>query len=59
MNYRKLGNTDISVSEVSFGCWTMGGLNWVDGSPNGWANVDEAEVCGGDKGGAGLLVSDH
>lgn len=22
----------------------MGGLNWVDGSPNGWANVDEDEV---------------
>lgn len=22
----------------------MGGLNWVDGSPNGWANVDEGEV---------------
>lgn len=22
----------------------MGGLNWVNGQPNGWANVDEAEV---------------
>ena len=22
----------------------MGGLNWVNGDPNGWANVDEAEV---------------
>jgi aryl-alcohol dehydrogenase-like predicted oxidoreductase len=22
----------------------MGGLNWVDGDPNGWANVDEAEI---------------
>jgi aryl-alcohol dehydrogenase-like predicted oxidoreductase len=22
----------------------MGGLNWVNGSPNGWANVDEDEV---------------
>lgn len=44
MNYRKLGSTDVSVSEISFGCWTMGGLNWVNGSPNGWANVDEDEV---------------
>ena len=32
------------MSEVSFGCWTMGGLNWVNGSPNGWANVDEDEI---------------
>ena len=44
MNYRKIGRTELSVSEISFGCWTMGGLNWVNGSPNGWANVDEDEV---------------
>ncbi len=44
MNYRSLGTTDLKVSEISVGCWTMGGLNWVNGSPNGWANVDEAEI---------------
>ena len=44
MKYRKLGSSDVKVSEVSFGCWTMGGLNWVNGSPNGWANVDEDEI---------------
>jgi aryl-alcohol dehydrogenase-like predicted oxidoreductase len=44
MNYRTVGTTDLKVSEISFGCWTMGGLNWVNGSPNGWANVDEGEV---------------
>lgn len=44
MNYRKLGKTDVKVSEVSFGCWTMGGLNWVNGQANGWANVDEDEI---------------
>jgi aryl-alcohol dehydrogenase-like predicted oxidoreductase len=44
MQYRELGTTGLKVSEISLGCWTMGGLNWVNGSPNGWANVDEAEV---------------
>ncbi len=44
MKYRKLGQSNLEVSEISLGCWTMGGLNWVDGSPNGWANVDAAEV---------------
>ncbi|MGN6727312.1 MAG: aldo/keto reductase, partial [Tepidisphaeraceae bacterium] len=51
MNYRPLGNTDVKVSEISFGCWTMGGLNWVNGTPNGWANVDEEEVTAGIKAG--------
>lgn len=44
MRYRRLGQSDIEISEISLGCWTMGGLNWVNGDPNGWANVDEAEV---------------
>ncbi len=49
MQYRQLGTSDVKVSEISFGCWTMGGLNWVNGSPNGWANVDEDEVTAGIK----------
>ena len=44
MRYRRIGRTSIEVSEIGFGCWTMGGLNWVDGHPNGWANVDEAAI---------------
>ena len=49
MNYRPLGTSEVKVSEISFGCWTMGGLNWVNGSPNGWANVDEDEIAAGIK----------
>lgn len=45
MKYRNLGNTAVKVSEISFGCWTMGGLNWVNGTPNGWANVNEDEIA--------------
>lgn len=44
MKYREIGNTGIKISEISLGCWTMGGLNWVDGVPNGWADVNEAEI---------------
>ena len=47
MQYRELGHTGVKVSEISFGCWTMGGLNWVNGTPNGWANVDEDEITAG------------
>ncbi len=44
MKQRELGKSGVFVSEISLGCWTMGGLNWVNGNPNGWANVDEAEI---------------
>ncbi|MEO6847937.1 MAG: aldo/keto reductase [Chthoniobacterales bacterium] len=51
MKYRKFAGTSVEVSEISFGCWTLGGLNWVNGTPNGWANVDEDEVLAGVKAG--------
>jgi aryl-alcohol dehydrogenase-like predicted oxidoreductase len=44
MQYRQIGDSDLKVSEVSLGCWTLGGLNWVNGIPNGWANIDENEA---------------
>ncbi|MCW8130682.1 MAG: aldo/keto reductase [Planctomycetota bacterium] len=49
MKFRKLGSANVEVSEISFGCWTMGGLNWVNGTPNGWANVNEDEITAGIK----------
>jgi myo-inositol catabolism protein IolS len=51
MKYRKLGRADLEVSEISFGCWTMGGQSWSDGEPNGWADVDEDEITAGIKAG--------
>lgn len=44
MKQRELGKSGVFVSEISLGCWTMGGLNWVNGNPNGWANVDEDAI---------------
>lgn len=51
MRYRPIGRTNIQVSEIGFGCWTMGGPNWSSdsGMPIGWAQVDEDEVLAGVK----------
>ncbi len=51
MNMRELGKSGVMVSEISLGCWTMGGLNWVNGNANGWANVDEDEIVAAIKAG--------
>jgi myo-inositol catabolism protein IolS len=53
MRYRPIGTTDIKVSEIGFGCWTMGGRNWspVNGAPIGWPEVNEDEVLAGIKAG--------
>jgi len=51
MQYRELHESGVKVSQISFGCWTMGGLNWVNGVPNGWADVNEDEVAAGIKAG--------
>ncbi len=42
---RRLGRTGLMVSEVSLGTWTLGGVSFNEGRPNGWGalNVEEAE----------------
>ncbi len=49
MRYRTLGTTGIKVSEVSFGCWTMGGPNFspLNGQPIGWAQINENDILAG------------
>lgn len=44
MQYRQLGCSGVSVSEISLGCWTMGGPSWTDGEPTGWPPADEDDV---------------
>jgi len=43
MHYRKLGTTDITVSEIGFGAWAIGGRADVGGTPLGWARTNDEE----------------
>lgn len=49
MRYRELGCTGVKVSEIGFGCWTMGGPNWSasSGQPIGWGAVNEDDILAG------------
>ena len=40
----RLGRTGLEVSEISLGCWTLGGPNWSEGTPVGWGDLDEDEA---------------
>lgn len=41
MRKRRLGTSGIEVSEISLGCWAIGGASWRDGNPVGWAGADD------------------
>lgn len=43
MNYRKFGNTDLTVSEIGFGAWAIGGSANVGGVEIGWGPSDDRE----------------
>ena len=43
MNNKKLGSSNIEVSPLGFGCWAIGGPFTMDGVPDGWGEVDDAE----------------
>jgi aryl-alcohol dehydrogenase-like predicted oxidoreductase len=40
---RVLGRSGIKVSDIGFGCWAIGGPFTLDGKPDGWGPVDDAE----------------
>jgi aryl-alcohol dehydrogenase-like predicted oxidoreductase len=43
MHYRKLGNTDLTVSEIGFGGWAIGGPAGASGTPLGWGRTSDDE----------------
>ncbi len=43
MNFRQFGKTELKVSEVGFGGWTIGGPAMAGDIPIGWGDVDDNE----------------
>jgi len=43
MHFRKLGKTDITVSEIGFGAWAIGGRADVAGTPFGWGRTNDED----------------
>jgi len=47
VEYRILGRSGLRVSEISLGCWAIGGPSWRDGHPVGWSGNDDAASLAG------------
>jgi myo-inositol catabolism protein IolS len=47
MDYRILGRSGLRVSEVSLGCWAIGGPSWRDGGPVGWSGNNDGDSLAG------------
>jgi aryl-alcohol dehydrogenase-like predicted oxidoreductase len=47
MEYRVLGRSGLRVSEISLGCWAIGGPSWRDGSPVGWSGSNDDDSLAG------------
>ncbi len=43
MNYRKFGNTGMTVSDIGFGGWAIGGPAAAAGQPFGWGRTSDDE----------------
>lgn len=43
MHYRKLGNTSLTVSDIGFGGWAIGGPAAAGGTPLGWGRTSDDE----------------
>jgi aryl-alcohol dehydrogenase-like predicted oxidoreductase len=43
MHYRKLGKTGLSISEIGFGAWAIGGPSGASGAPLGWGKTSDEE----------------
>jgi aryl-alcohol dehydrogenase-like predicted oxidoreductase len=43
MTQRALGRSGIAVSALGMGCWAIGGPFMMDGRPDGWGDINDAE----------------